>query len=344
MDHSPLQQSAIPYRRILIIKPGAVGDLLQMTPVFRALKRAFPDATLTMVVGHDSSARLFQHHPHLDEVIIFDRKTTHRTMESLITLMRDLRARKFDLVLNFQRSNLRTWLLVLATLPGRVLVYHKARNRTVHAVVNYLETLDPLGIELTDTSLDFHPGNDEEQYAQDLFKRHGMDSGPVIALNPGATHTVNRWPAERFAELADHVQSELHARALIVGGPDDVELAGLIVDRTRTKPLSIAGTTSLPQLGAVLKRSAIVVSGDTGPMHLATAVGTPVVALFGAADPARTGPVGPGHVVIQASDVPCVPCCSRQCDHAVYLECMQKITAMQVLKVIRAKLQARQRI
>ena len=329
------------YSRIVIIKPGAVGDLLQMTPVFRALKKAYPGCGITLVVGNPSSADLFCDHPSLDEVLVFDQKGEQRTVGAQLAFLSDLRRRRFDLVLNFQRSNLRTWLMAAAILPERVLVYHKARDRAVHAVQNYLETLAPLGIESSDLALDFHPGPEAEAYARELFQRHHLDSGPVVALNPGATHGVNRWPVERFAELADLVQSELHSRALLIGGPDDVQLAGQIIDLSRTKPLSIAGTTTLPQLGAVLQSCAMLVSGDTGPMHLATAVGTPVVALFGAADPGRTGPVGTGHVVVQAPGVPCVPCRSRQCDRSVHLECMQKITAVQVVKVLRAQLQAR---
>src|SRR5512139_1997881 len=136
----------IPYRNILIIKPGAVGDLLQMTPVIRALKQAAPGARITLLAGLESSASLFRHHPDVAEVLVFDRAGARRSCASLFSFLGRVRKARYDLVLNFQRSNLRTWLIVAAALPARVLVYHKARGRVVHAVENYLETLAPLSL------------------------------------------------------------------------------------------------------------------------------------------------------------------------------------------------------
>jgi heptosyltransferase II len=218
-------------------------------------------------------------------------------------------------------------------------VYHKAKNRTVHAVVNYLETLAPLGISTADRALELFLDDRSRTFARELFSAHGLDSVPVIALNPGATHEVNRWPAARFAELADLMAERHSARAVIVGGPDDVPLAEKIRALSRSKPLSVAGRTDLLQLGAILERCRVLVSGDTGPLHMATAVGTKTLALFGAADPERTGPVGLGHKVIQAAGVACVPCRSRTCNNAAYLECMDRITADQVANAAAAMLQ-----
>jgi ADP-heptose:LPS heptosyltransferase len=322
-----------PYRNILLIKPGAVGDLLQLTPVLRALKKNSPSPRITLIVGTPSTATLFRNDPNVDEVIVFDRSRT-----PFLPLWNELRGKRFDLVLNFQRSNLRAWFLASAAFPCRVLVYHKARARTVHAAENYIETLAPLGIPSTDIGLTLSLDEESRSFARELFRSHGLGNLPVVALNPGATHAVNRWPASLFAVLADRIQSELSAAAVVIGGPDDLALAGEIVERSRSKPLSLAGTTSLLQLGAVLEQCAALVSGDTGPMHMATAVGTPVIALFGAADPARTGPVGSGHRVIRADAVGCVPCRSRACSNRTRLECMEKIDVELVLRAVEASL------
>jgi heptosyltransferase-2 len=337
-----ISSALIPFRRILIIKPGAVGDLLQMTPVVRALKRSAPDAAITMLVGLPSSADLFRFHPAVSDVIVFDRHGEHRSFRSRWAFLRRLRRRGFDLVLNFQRSNLMTWFFIAAARPARVLVYHKTRNRSVHAVVNYLGTLSPLGIAAHDLSLELVTGDDAERFADDLFTRLHLHDVPVVALNPGATHAVNRWPAQHFAALADLLSEQLSAACVIVGGPDDVALAQEIASFSRSQPRSLAGTTSLLRLGAVLRRCAAVVSGDTGPMHMATAVGTPVIALFGAADPKRTGPVGSIHRVVQTEDLSCVPCRSRSCTHAIQMECMQRIAPERVLEAVRNVLAARQ--
>jgi heptosyltransferase-2 len=304
-----------------------------MTPVLRALRRYSPEAEITMIVGSATTASLFANDHRVSDTIVFDRRGEQRSLSTRLRLWRKLRARRYDLVLNFQRSNLNAWFLTSAALPCRVLVYHKAKNRTVHAVVNYLETLDPLDIPGTDTALELNLDEASRSYARGLFSSEGIDEAPVVALNPGATHAVNRWPTAHFAELADRISEQHAVRVIIVGGPDDVLLADEIVALSRSKPLSLAGMTSLLQLGAVLEKCSVLVSGDTGPLHMATAVGTKTIALFGAADPARTGPVGSGHTVIQATGVACVPCRSRRCSNHRYLECMEGITVREVADV-----------
>lgn len=331
----------LPLRRVLIIKPGAVGDLLHLTPTIRALKRANPEAELTVLVGHQTSLDLFRNNPLVDKTIVYDRKGMHRSISSRIAFLKDLRSRRFDLVLNFQRSNITTWLFIAAIRPDRVLVYHKARKRMVHAVVNYLETLAPLGVTSDDLALEFAPGAEAERFADELFARNRLSAVPVVALNTGATRAVNRWPAERFVELADLLAERLAVRCIIVGGPDDVQQAEDIRSRTRSQPLSLAGATSLLELGAVLGRCTAVVTADTGPMHVATAVRTPVVALFGASAPERTGPVGTGHRVIMARGLSCSPCQQKTCNNAMKMECMSRITAEEVAREVEAILAAR---
>jgi len=333
-----MERSSALYQNILIIKPGAVGDLLQMTPVIRALNGYSPGAKISLLVGSEITAALFKNDRRITETIIFERDGRHRSLSSRLTLWNHLHAKGYDLVLNYQRSNLKTWFLASAAFPCRVLVYHKTESRTVHAVVNYLETLTPLGLIPTDLDLELFLDDESRAFARNFFSSQDLDGKIVIALNPGATHEVNRWPTNRFAELADLITDQLHGCPLIIGGPDDVPLAGEIIARSRVKPISLAGNTSLLQLGAVLERCNMLVSGDTGPLHLATATGTKVIGLFGAADPARTGPVGKGHRVIQAGTIPCVTCRSRRCNNQNYLECMESITALEVADVAAAML------
>jgi ADP-heptose:LPS heptosyltransferase len=144
---------------------------------------------------------------------------------------------------------------------------------------------------------------------------------------------VNRWSPRSFARLADLLTEKLGVSVVLVGGREDREIADEISGQSDSRPRVLAGETDLLQLGAVLKQCRLLVSGDTGPMHMATAVGTRVLALFGAADPDRTGPVGRGHRVIQAGGVECGPCRSRRCASAAFLECMEKITADEVFRV-----------
>ena len=321
-------------KNILIIKPGAIGDLIHLTPVIRALAVRYPGAHISLVVGSRATATLFQYNPHVSETIIYDKRGEHRSCRSLLKLWRRLRAGHYDLVLHFQRSNLKAWFLSTAAYPCRVLVYHKAKKRVVHVVDNYLETIAPLNIAGQDRSPELYAGDDDEQFAKDLFNHNGFIGKIVIALNPGASHSVNRWSPEQFAALADALAERLAAAIIIVGGTEDVTLAERIASATASKPLVLAGKVTLLQLASILKRCNILVSGDTGPLHLATAVGTRVAALFGAADPARTGPVGAGHRVIQAKGVACVPCRSRTCAGSQHLACMGKISVKDVTDVV----------
>jgi len=316
---------------ILIFKPGAVGDLLQLSPVLRALKKSHPRARITLLVGNTASIDLFRHNPLVDEILVYEKRGAHRSWRAFARLWLELRRRRFDLVVNYQRSNLKGWLLAAAAFPCRVLVYHKEKKQVVHAVHNHLQAVEPVvgAPHAHDHGLELHLGPVDEGWAAELFARESLNGRPVVALNLGASHPVNRWPTWRFAELAGQLQSA-GIGVVLVGGATDRELADAVLAKTSSPPLDLVGRTSLLQLGALLKLCSAVVSADTGPMHLATAVGTPVIALFGAADPGRTGPVGQGHLVLQAGEVPCVPCRSRSCRHTPPQECMERISAAQV--------------
>lgn len=322
--------------RILIIKPGAIGDLLQLSPVIQALRKKIPRARIVVLVGNQASVDLFRHNPSVDEILIYDKQGAHRSWRALVGLWRELRRRRFDLVVNFQRSNPKTWLLATSAFPARVLVYHKARRRTVHAVENHLEAVAPLGIDprAADHRLELFLGDEEERWADSLLAGEGLVGRPLAALNPGASHPVKQWPVGHFGALARRLHADLGCGVLLVGGPQDREVAEAIRTGVATPVVDLVGRTTLLQLGAVLSRCAVVVSGDTGPMHLATAVGTRVVALFGATDPGRTGPVGDGHRVLQAAGVECVPCRKRTCKHVIPLECMERISVEDVFSAV----------
>ncbi len=325
--------------RVLLFKPGAIGDLLQLSPVVRAIKERVPDARIALMVGSPATAGLFVHNPLVDEVLVFDRNGEHRSWRAFGKLWKLVRGRQFDLVVNYQRSNLRGWLLAAASLPCWLLVYQKARGRVVHAVENHLETVAPLGIDpqTADHRLELHLGAEDVRWAGELLAREGLAGRPAAALVLGASHAVNRWPTGNFAELARRLDSELGVASVFVGGAQDRELADAVAAGCAgARVIDLVGCASLLQTGAVLARCAVAVSGDTGPMHMATAVGTRVVALFGPADPLRTGPMGEGHVVLRARELPCVPCRSRECRHVPYLECMERIGVDAVLEAVRS--------
>jgi len=320
---------------ILIIKPGAIGDLLELTPVIRSLSTKYPGVRISLLVGTYATATLFQHNPNVNEIIVFDKRGKHRSFASLLKLWKELHSKKFDIVIHFQRSNLKTWILASAAFPCRVLVYHKSRVQNVHVLDNYLETIAPLGIHESNRALELYTGKDDDKFADDLFSNEGYSTGIVIALNPGASNPVKQWSAAQFSALADMLAEKISAKFIIIGGKEDLALAESIAGAAKkAKPMVLAGQTTLLELGAILRKCDLLISGDTGPLHLATAVGTRVLGLFGSVDPARTGPVGIGHRVIQAKSVPCVPCRSNTCSNGIYLDCMKSISVKDVTDTV----------
>lgn len=319
---------------ILVIKPGAMGDLLQLTPLLRTLHAAYPSSRIDLLVGNAPSADLFRYNPAIDKIFVYNHRTTSADQPSLFQLWRQIRQRSYDMVINFQRSNWRTWFIASAALPCRILTYHKTRSRVVHAVEDHLATIRPLGIMTDDRHLELHFAAEHSAYADQLWSEAGLYKKSVVALNPGASHPVNRWSTRSFAELADRLAASSNIGVILVGGPEDLALSQEIAGMTTSRPLVLTGKTNLLQLGAVLHKCSLLVSGDTGPMHLATAVGSRVVALFGAADPERTGPVGERHRIIQAEGPACVPCRSRKCSAKLYRECMEHITVDQVFQAV----------
>lgn len=325
------------YARILIFKPGAIGDLLHLTPVIRALKERWPAAAITLVLGSPVTASMFAANPLLDRVVIYDQRGAHRRPAAFLRLWRELRRERFDLVINYQRSNLKGWLLLSAAFPARCLVYQKAKGGMIHAVTNHLETLQPLGIDPSSVEmrLDFPVKGEDEAYADAFIRQSGLGNVPLVAFNPGTSSQVKCWPAERFAQLGDRLMAA-GAAVVIVGSHDERELVEKIAAAMAKRPLLAAGCT-LPQLAALLRKSCLLVTGDTGPMHVAAAVGTRVVALFGSMDPARSGPVGPGHVLVRNRSLPCVPCGShKSCGHTPFRECMDTITVDEVYSAVRS--------
>lgn len=323
-----------------------MGDLLHLTPSIRALKEYLPGAAITLVVGTAESASLFRNNPFVAEILVYEWWGSHKTLAGFRKFLGELSGRApYDLVVNYQRSNLRTWFMVLASRPRRLRVYHKTRKPVIHAVFDHIRPLQTLGVEPPAVPrLELYPGPEAEQYAADIWQREQFGDKPVVALNPGTSNPIKCWDVKRFAELGNRLAHELGAGLVLVGGGGERNLAEEIVDGLQCGVLDLVGATTMLQLGAVLKSCDLLVSGDTGPLHMATAVGTPVIGLFGAIDPHRTGPVGGGHRVIRHPYIPCVPCNAKKCNNPAYLECMEKITVDEVFTAVSEMLRERGRL
>jgi heptosyltransferase-1 len=328
------------YRNILIVKLSAIGDVIHALPVAQALKATFPQARLSWVVER-AAFELVANHPYIDEVILFE-KVRCRSLTGMArylpVLLRGLRRRCFDLALDLQGLLKSGLIAYLSGAPER-LVYCNARelsdrlsrricgpNQHGHIVEQYLDVVRALGGTVTAVDFGIRFSDAEVQSAQAILADHGWQGKPYIALIPGANWPNKRWPTGYFAQLAELLYQQ-GITSLITGGPDDVALAEEINNAANVPVLNLTGQTSLKQLAWVLQKARVTVGGDTGPMHLAVAVGTPTVALMGPTDINRNGPYGKGHQALVTARS-CAGCWRRKCEQQ--LDCLAAVPVEEV--------------
>ncbi len=325
-----------------MVRFSAIGDILLMTPLLRALRRAHPDARVT-VVTRSVFAPLLSHNPRVTEVIGWDES------QSLAALGRQLRGRGFSHRLDLHNS-LRS-LALRRYVGGPWTSYPKHRvARTVlirtrrnlyrdHRPVaeRYFDAARGLGVSPDDGSLEMFLPRPTLVAAEEFLSTRGIGTTrQLIAVAPGAAHFTKRWPLHHWTALGRRLVEQGND-LVVVGGPEDRELAATVVGAVGERAVSAAGVFDLPGSAAVLKRARALVSGDTGVMHLATAVGTPVVALFGpTVEPFGFFPYHAKATVLQR-ELHCRPCSAHggpRCPE-VHHRCLQDLTPDAVLDALR---------
>ncbi len=333
---------------IIALTREHIGDLICTTPALRALRARFPNAHIAVEVG-ERAACVLENNPHIDEVII---RPDHQGLRGKARFIYLLRRRKFDLAVILDNSADMIFYTWLGGTPRRAgMVYKKkfaglltesvAFDWQAHEMVdNFRNVVARLGGDISDAQTEVFPSQADREYVAALFGAEGIrGEQDVIALNPGASAPSNRWLPERFAELADCLAARPGVRVLLLGGPGDREISAEICRLAETPPLVLTGALTLLQLAETLRRCNVVVTGDTGPMHLAVAMQTPVIALFGPAVPGESGPgYAPGHTVIR--NVAGCPQCTKYICRA-NRECMRKIMTSEVAAAVEAALAAR---
>jgi lipopolysaccharide heptosyltransferase I len=294
-----------------------------------------------------SYAPLLAGHPHLNEVIIFDRDGAGGLIaawKSMGRLCDELRARRFDLVCDLQ-GLFRSGFMTGATNAARRVGLGDCREGSSLFYTDILPVptdrqsavdrywLFAEGIGAGSEPKQFLLGLDESDHEW-AERRLGELGGIRVAIHAGARWVTKRWPAPSFAEIARRLTSDFAVQLVLVGGSDSVECAGVIESAVRGRCVNLVGRTSLKQLAAVLSRVSLLFTTDSGPMHLAAGMGTPVAALFTCTSPARARPYGPGHVVF-ASKVWCAASYLKRCSR---LECMTELTPDQIWPGLSAQL------
>lgn len=329
-------------QRVCLIKPSALGDVVQCLPLLPALRAAYPQAEISWVVNRELRD-LVEGHPCVAEVIPFERRGGWRAWGQLL---QRLKARRFDLVFDLQ-GLLRTGVMTLATgaavrvglqtaregshFTANCLIGDSGRDVPAHARYWRLAEVLHRGDMPRQT---FVATSDEDRgWVDDILATLPR---PVIAVHPGARWVTKRWPVEKFAELLSLAQNAWSGSTLILGSPgerpDADRLSELHGERTPSaKAINLAGRSSLKQLAALLARVDFAISNDSGPMHLAAGLGTPTLGLFTCTSAVRSGPAGDQHELVSTT-VPCAASYCKTCPYTgtAHLACLRELDVTRV--------------
>lgn len=330
-----------------MIRLSSLGDVVLATPVVELLKKHHPDAEVDFLVKKEYS-ELLEGNENISRIIPFDSKGTHKGVNGLHAIVRELKKEGYTHLVDLH-GNLRSRIISGLLANSKTLRYKKQvlkrrmllwglEPRTVHTVKAYCSSLSSL-----DVKTDFIPipsiriSQEEDDVARELLRTFGISDGLLLTgLNPGAKWATKRWTEEGFVEVGKRAISELGGNVLLFGGPDEKGLCERIAETIGEGAFSVAGKTGLKEVAALIKRCNVFVTNDSGPMHIATAVGTPVVAIFG---PTVQGfgfsPLGKSVVV--EKELRCRPCSlhgSEKCPKG-HFECMNRIDTDEVFERVK---------
>jgi heptosyltransferase III len=328
-------------RRVLVIRLGNVGDIVVALPAFHALRRLFPEAHMTLLTsptrrGAPGATELLAADPTFDDMIVYYEDES-ADPGFLRRLRADLRARRVDLAvvlpddLTTARSTAKYIALLAASgvrhVAGARLVRPEERDTgQTPRLMHIVSELGPAEIEPFPW---LRLSEEDHQAAADLLRPAG--GAALVGMQTGAKRPANRWAPDSFIEAGRRLADTHSVRIVLTGGPDEREVSARVAEGIGPAALDLAGRTTLTQLAAVVARCRVFVSNDTGPMHLAAAMGTPVVAIFSARDrPFRWHPAGEGHRVLRR-DIACAPCLRDVCPLYPYPECLRLITPGEVV-------------
>ena len=331
-------------RRILILQISAIGDALFAVPAIKALRKELPGAHISVLASRRAGSVL-QNLPYLDDLRIF-----HGFFSLCRAIIQD-RTMKYDLAVGL--SNQGSWLaflsgarfkagfaspLLRSACPGSVKI-----KPSMHVVDYCLSVVGLLGAATSDREMEIQLTPQELEKADEFLKRHRLAGLPLVAIHPGGRYfPFKRWPTEQFARLADGL-AQNGVGVILVGGPDDVELAARTAAAAKVQLASAIGELKLKETAALIGKCQLFVGNDSAPLHMAAAVKTPTISLYGPTDPAQFAPFGSGHSAIYKA-LPCSPCfkflgpAGQHLPKCARPYCMEAIQADEVLALALAKL------
>lgn len=332
------------YGKILIVRLDRIGDVLLSTPVIRALRDAYPKSYIAMMVS-PCAEDIVKGNPYLNDVIIYDKDRSEKGLVGNLRFIAQLRRQRFDLAAILHPTTRSHLVAFLAGIPQRIgydkkagilLTYripHTKQYGLRHEIDYNLAVLGYMGIKPKDRTLYMPISGESERKVGKIFADNGIsDSDIVIVVNPGASCPSKRWNADRFAEASDRLSEKYGAKIAVISSAADKSFGSRVASLVKRKCLNLAGRTTVSDIASVLRRSRLFISNDSGPVHIACAVGAPVVAIFGRSDrglsPRRWGPSG-GRDIVLHKDVGCEVCLAHNC--RIGFKCLEAVSVEEVV-------------
>ena len=336
-----------PFRKILIVRTDRIGDVVLTTPSLAALKKKWPQAHVAIMV-RPATQEIVEGNPFLDEVIVYDPQKDHHGVGGFWRFITLLRKKRFDCAIIFHTKKRTNLICFFAGIPCRIGYRNDKFGFLLtdpledvrpkgdrHEAQYCLDVLKKLGVESSDLTLDLPVSEKSLRWAEDFFKTNRLEKEkPVIAIHPGASCISKRWPAQKFSELIGLITQRLNAQLVLIGGPETGDIARQILEKVdRNNIVNAVGETTLGQMAALLKRCQLLISNDSGPVHIACAVKTPVISIFGrnqaGLSPTRWRPLGPRDIVIH-KEVGCEVCLAHNCQ--IDFKCLEVVSPEEILE------------
>ncbi|MFY9270200.1 MAG: lipopolysaccharide heptosyltransferase II [Candidatus Manganitrophaceae bacterium] len=345
------------YQKILLRAPNWIGDAVMAIPAISTLRACFPESRITLLAKPPVAA-LFEHHPDIDRLLIYESSGRHAGLGGFFRLVRTVREGRFDLAFLLQNAFEAALIAAAAGIPervgyaadGRRFLLTKALSKKeapLHQREAYLRLIGLVRkapsedgrseegdrFQVSESAPYLVITEKEQEAAADLLLAEGVVRWePVIGINPGAAYgSAKRWAPERFAAVADRLAEQYRAKIVLFGGPGEVSIAEEIQRNMASPAVVLAGKMSVRMMMALIARCRLFITNDSGPMHVAAALGVPLVAVFGPTNPDATGPAGKENRIVQ-NKVDCAPCRHRECpiDH----RCMEGISVDAVIAAV----------
>ncbi len=328
--------------RILIVNVNWLGDVLFSTPAIRAIRKWLPESYIACLVP-PRCAGLLKNNPYLNEVIVSHDRHSFFAWPELFKTVQELKKKRFDTAIFFHRSKTKVLMTVLAGIPERLGFWAPGRRRLLTRVVPlpeaplhktdlFLNLIEHLGIPADGRTPDFFPGQGTEGELRALLESHGILPGtPYAVVHAGGNWDLKRWPASYFVEWIRLLLQNYSWKVILCGTSKEEALSKEIQAPFDDKEvINLCGKTSLDALALMIKNAKLLLSNDSGPIHLAASQKTKIVGLFGPTSPELTGPISAGQAVIVKKDVGCeVPCYFKSCNYRV---CMEWLSPQEVFE------------